>query len=495
MLQRRIVARPELDRCVFLLTESMQRGEFIHSCNRLAQSRGVRVGMPVSEARTFSRPRDRLIVEAVQPSQDRQALVELALRCERFSFRIGLEDAERPESILMDVTGIASFFSGERALAEELDRALSNKRYGGRIAISESIGSAWAAAHFLAGPHQPVVIPAGEAHRLETLPVMGLRLNDATLTKLHRLGIQTIRQVLVLDRASLTRRFGTEIVARLDQLWGRCPESITPCHPLPTYRVERNLEEGISHPEAIEQLWTLLLRQLLELLSPKRLGTRHLECHFVLEDRTSQSLSLRLCESTNDLPHIADLLRFQQEKLRLPSSVVGLLMEAMDVAPLEADQQELFDGGKRGHARHFSMLLNRLSSRLGAEAVLVPCLLPNPVPERAERLHCASDASSTASTAFPARFHGLDRPTALFSEPRPVEVIAIVPDGPPSVLFWQGKRFDIAHASEPERIESGWWEGEYVCRDYYRVETTSGQWLWVFRRLQDHRWFWHGEFF
>jgi protein ImuB len=494
-LQRLIVAQPELDRGVLLLTEPMRRGDFVHYCNQLAQKRGVRVGMPVSEARTFARSQDRLIVEVVQPSQDRQALLKLALRCERFSFRIGLEDADRPESILMDVTGVGPFFSGERALAEELDRALSNNRYDVRIAISETIGSAWAAAHFLAGPHEPVVIPAGELHRLEPLPVMGLRLNDATLTKLHRLGIQTIQQVLVLDRASLTRRFGTEILVRLDQLMGRRPESITPCLPLPTYRVERNLEEGISHPETIEQLWSLLLRQLLDLLSRKCLGTRYLECRFLLEDRTSQSLSLRLCEATCDLRHLSDLLRFQQEKLRLPTSVIGLHMEAMDVAPLETIQQELFDGGTRGHARQFSMLLNRLSSRLGEDAVVVPCLLPDPIPERAVRLHCVSDTASAASTMFSARFHGLDRPTALFPEPRPIEVIAVVPDGPPAVLFWQGVRLDVAHASEPERIECGWWDGEYVCRDYYRVETVTGGWLWVFRRLQDDRWFWHGEFF
>ncbi|WP_041401317.1 Y-family DNA polymerase [Planctopirus limnophila] len=494
-LQRLIVARPELDRCLLLLTERMQRGEFVRYGNRLAQKRGVRVGMPVSEARTFFQPRDRIIMEAVQSPQDRQALIELALRCERFSFRIGLEDTDRPESILMDVTGVAQFFSGEQALAEELDRALSNKRYHSRIAISETIGSAWAAAHFLAGSHQPVVIPAGELHRLEPLPVMGLRLDDSTLAKLQRLGIQTIRQVLDLDRASLTRRFGAEIVTRLDQLKGRRPESITPCHPLPTYRVERNLEEGISHPEAIEHLWSLLLRQLLDLLTPKCLGTRHLECRLIMEDRTSQSLSLRLCEATSDQQHITDLLRFQQEKLRLPSPVITLIMEALDVSPLEAAQQELFDGGTRGHARQFSMLVNRLSSRLGAEAVLVPCLLPDPVPERAVQMHQVSDVNSAESTTFPARFHGVDRPTALFPEPRPVEVIAMLPDGPPAVLFWQGIRFDISYSTEPERIESGWWDGEYVCRDYYRVETASGQWLWVFRRLQDHCWFWHGEFF
>lgn len=497
-LQRRIAARPELDRCLFLLTEPMRRGEFVRACNRLAQQRGVRVGMPVSEARTFFHSRDPLVVESLQPAQDRQSLVELALRCERFSFRIGLEDAERPESILMDVTGIASFFSGEQALAEELSRALASRRYEGRIAISETIGSAWAAAHFLASSQQPVVIPAGELRRLDPLPVRGLRLNDATVAKLQRLGIQSIAQVSALERAALIRRFGTELVARLDQLRGQPPESITPCHPLPTYRAERNLEGGIWHPEAIEQLWSLVLRELLDLLAPKRLGTRHLACRFSLEDQTLQLLNLRFCETTNDQRHITELFRLQQQRQRLSAAVVGLQIEALDVSPLEACQQELFDGDTQDHARQYSVLLNRLSSRLGEEAVLVPGLCPTPIPEQAVRMHGVSEAISAVSTTgstFATRFHGLDRPTVLFPQPRPVEVIALVPEGPPAVVFWRRIRFDIADASEPERIESGWWDGQYVCRDYYWLETTAGQWLWVFRQLQDHCWFWHGEFF
>ena len=72
------------------------------------------------------------------------------------------------------------------------------------------------------------------------------------LTKLHRLGIQVIRQLLVLDRAALVRRFGIEMLDRIDQFQGRRVESITPCRPLPKYRVERTLDEGIIHPEAIE---------------------------------------------------------------------------------------------------------------------------------------------------------------------------------------------------------------------------------------------------
>ena len=36
----------------------------------------------------------------------------------------------------------------------------------------------------------------------------------------------------------------------------------------------------------------------------------------------------------------------------------------------------------------------------------------------------------------------------------------------------------------PERIETLWWRGPSVRRDYYRVATESGRHLWMFRRLR-----------
>jgi len=50
----------------------------------------------------------------------------------------------------------------------------------------------------------------------------------------------------------------------------------------------------------------------------------------------------------------------------------------------------------------------------------------------------------------------------------------------------------------PERIESGWWDGADVRRDYYVAESPAGELAWIFR---DHRrgtddgeWFLHGLF-
>ena len=47
----------------------------------------------------------------------------------------------------------------------------------------------------------------------------------------------------------------------------------------------------------------------------------------------------------------------------------------------------------------------------------------------------------------------------------------------------------------PERIESGWWSGDDVCRDYYIAVDGKGSQLWVFKDLKSQdRWFLHGLF-
>ena len=47
---------------------------------------------------------------------------------------------------------------------------------------------------------------------------------------------------------------------------------------------------------------------------------------------------------------------------------------------------------------------------------------------------------------------------------------------------------------EPERIESGWWDGGDVRRDYYAACASRGEKLWVYRDRVTQEWFLHGLF-
>jgi protein ImuB len=46
----------------------------------------------------------------------------------------------------------------------------------------------------------------------------------------------------------------------------------------------------------------------------------------------------------------------------------------------------------------------------------------------------------------------------------------------------------------PERIESGWWDGKGVARDYYRARRAQGSRLWVLQERHTRRWYVHGVF-
>jgi protein ImuB len=82
----------------------------------------------------------------------------------------------------------------------------------------------------------------------------------------------------------------------------------------------------------------------------------------------------------------------------------------------------------------------------------------------------------------------------LYPQPQTLEVVCIAPDGPPQFVWLDGRRERIVNHAGPERIETLWWRGPSLRRDYYRIAVESGSHLWTFRRLTDGRWFLHGVF-
>jgi len=86
------------------------------------------------------------------------------------------------------------------------------------------------------------------------------------------------------------------------------------------------------------------------------------------------------------------------------------------------------------------------------------------------------------------------RPTRVLPRPLPIRVIALVPDGPPTWFALRGREYVVARAWGPERIETAWWRGPDVCRDYFRVVAETGEQFWIFRSPDEGRWCLHGVF-
>ena len=56
---------------------------------------------------------------------------------------------------------------------------------------------------------------------------------------------------------------------------------------------------------------------------------------------------------------------------------------------------------------------------------------------------------------------------------------------------WQGV---LSLDKGPERIESGWWDGDDVRRDYYRASNARGVTVWIYQDLRSQNWYLQGFF-
>jgi protein ImuB len=514
---------------------------------------GIEPGLPLAEALALheffmlrSRQPLELHLEAHDPLADRLALVQLADQCQQFSPTVGLEESPRPDCLLLDVTGLAALLGGEAALAGQVGRALAERGFTAHLAVADTIGAAWAVAHYLPAtegrvlePDRPVhkadrvdkkkraekkngvekshgqfamlLVPANETQRaLAGLPLAALRLPAEMLDLLDELGIECVEQLCRLPRWSLHARFGPQLVRRLDQACGAAEEVID----AQRFAVELAAEWLLEHPtdrrETIETVLWQLLPRVVEPLAGQRKGVLELVCRLECEAGQPWLLPLGLFRATASVKHLFDMLRLRLESIWLDSPVAAVRVAVAAAGWLDLEQQQLFaEETQHASPRHLAGLVDRLTSRLGRQAVLKPVLLADAQPEHAcQFVPLAQAASGQQRVKKPARVKGQrsadsqpgrtfdsgERPLRLHSPPMALAVMSVAPEGPPLRFCYEGREEQVARFWGPERIETGWWRTRCVRRDYYRVETGSGRRFWLFRQLHDGRWFLQGTF-
>jgi len=468
----------------------------------------------------------------------------LARWCMRFSPSVGIESSPPAESLLLDITGVAHLFGGEAGLVETILRELAAKGLRVQAAVADTIGAAWAVAHFgskeeggrmkaeggaagcqlsvvscqlrrttapptrsagtprcpdgprtfhpssfILPPSSLLLVPPGQAlTALRPLPVEALRLPRAVAALLRELGIRRIEQLEALPRRELRPRFGPGLLEHWDRAVGRLDE------PLPLYRPGLRFAAGwspevpLARREAIEAGLAKLAGHLSEMLCRAGRGAMQLECRLECTAGDPLQVSVGLFQPTAWAEHLVQLLAVRLERLRIAGPVRHVRLAAPATAPLQPRPQELFSGAEKGtNAFCLAGLVDRLSNRLGQHAVVRVRLVPDAQPEMAyryvplvkhcRRLPCGKDAKPQAA-----------RPLRLLTTP------LLLPSGLPLPLRFFGHAHRIAKTWGPERIETGWWRGQTVGRDYYRVETSTGRRFWIFRNLRDGRWFLHGVF-
>ncbi len=463
-----------------------------------AYAAGIRTGMPLAQAQAL---RSDLIAHRRQPDAEAGQLETLAALAYAFSSQVAIEP---PDAVLLEIGASRSLFGDWPRIEAALRSHLTALGHRHVLAAAPTPAAARVLATLADGY---AVLQQDQLTRvLARVPVQGARLSPAHTDALLQLGTRTLRDVRALPRAGLVRRFGGELLRALDHLHGDEPDVRTLYRPPDRFERTLAFDYGIEQQGALQFPLQRLTREFAAFLQGRDGGVLrfflrfehdpHEQAAAATNDSTQENarhdhstrthgtrvgsaqnrstlLEVGLRKPGRDADALFEAARSQLERLALPAPAHALSLIAEELPPFAPELRDLFDTSSRGNL-DFDGLLERLRARLGPAAIRPLALHADYRPEHAWRV-AEPDAAYSSSVSQPAR------PLWLLPRPTP----------------FRGRIVRLLET--PERIETGWWDGDDVRRDYVIAELDSGQHAWLFCPAGDDTtrtdgWMLHGWF-
>ena len=381
------------------------------------------------------------------PRLPAQALAPIAAWACQFTPKVSLEP---PQELLLEVQGSLRLFGGFASLRQKLAAGLGQLGFGFNLAAAETARAAlWLA--------------RGEGEALEALPVEVTGFDSEFF---RSLGITTVGGLLKLPREGLALRCGARVLEELDRALGAAPEPRAFFAPPPRFDASLELPAEVTHAEGLLFGARRLLAQLEGLLAARQEGIRGFLLKLMHPEGRCTEARVGLASATRDAGRLAQVLRERLERFSLMEPVTALRLEAGDFAPLPGTSRGMF-GDPAAEAEDWARLAERLRARLGHGAVCGLAAHPDHRPEHAWR------------RVEPGEWDPRESPAP---GPRPLWLLE------PRKL----NEGEFTALAGPERIESGWWDGDDAKRDYFVARLPNGALAWIYREAGE--WFLHGLF-
>ncbi|TWU04479.1 DNA polymerase IV [Stieleria varia] len=449
------------------------------------------------------------------------------------------------DSLLLDLSGVVHLFGDLNQVIQSIHGQLRPLGLRPKIAIAHGVAAAWAHAHF--NPQEDFI---DDATALNALPVQALRIAPETVHTLSRLGVRQIGDLLRLPRSGLSSRLGKPLVKRIAQVLGETDEPLSIHHADAEHVSSMELEYPTDDQCILMHRLEHLVDEIIASLAASQRGALRLACRLDLTDHSQLDFNIGLFAPTLNKKHLVCLIGACVETRRIPANVTRITLSVSLSGSLRTSQSGLFDndeddllGDRPSGDQSLPRFIDAISGRLGRDAVLGVRRTQDPLPEKAFQLYSLTDhrgrqnmqrrlkqRSSTnepepstdrANSDVPRHSFRPPRvtdagrrPMVLLPHPLPLTAVTVAtkqkPPGnhPPIQLPVQslpvhslpvafrlgGRVHRIVRHRGPERIETAWWSGPTIRRDYYQVETDSGRRWWIFRTLGDCTWSLHGHF-
>jgi len=488
----------------------------IGAVDAAAAGAGVRPGMKRATALALL---PGLRLGQADARRDARALQAVAHAALAFTPSVTLEGPPgRPDTVLLEVQASLRLFGGAESLLQRLQAALQPLGHRVRVAAAPTaLGAALLARWregFAEGRHLEGAAPAQLAALqalLGELPLGLLASADGQLQALQGMGLHRLADLRALPRDGLARRFGQALLDELDRACGTRPDPRRWVELPARFETRLELQARADHVEQLLPAAAWLLARLAAWAQGRQSRVAAYTLHMLHEPRHRDDpgtpavtlLRVELAEPAADAAQLQMLLRERLGRCRLPAPTLELRLVCRELQRRAPPNQELFPT-RQSEQEGLARLLERLRARLGDAQVQRLEAKADHRPERSVVLHALAAAPMVEGPAGrglpgPPDRNGhasamdplpLARPAWLLPEPQPLAEQGQQPqlDGSPLRLL-----------SGPERIESGWWDGALVVRDYFIAAAADQSLVWIYRsRLgtgaDGAHWFLQGRF-
>ena len=326
--ERLIRQDPMLAEPPFAVLRDTGQMQVIASMNGAAQAEGLSLDQPLRDAQAMC---PGLLTRLQNKRAEALFLTSLARWAGKFSPWVA---EQTPASLLLDITGCAHLYGGEEAMLAQVGEDCADLGLTVQAGVADTVGAAWALARYAGQPGAQLrsgdaidqearatrsravkrrhwerggaaprvgllpaqsyrIAPPGQTYAaLAELPVVALRLSEAASTQLLRLGIRKIGDLLGQPRAGLARRFGKDLVMRLDQAMGHQPEPVSPAAAPLRFAVRLSFPEPIGLEEDILAALDRMLPRLCQRLKDKAQGARLLRLQAYRTDHSMQEIEV-----------------------------------------------------------------------------------------------------------------------------------------------------------------------------------------------------------
>lgn len=449
---------------------AVAEGRELLAVNAAARAEGVRPGMTLAAAGALL---PTLHHRERRRDSEARALKQLAAWSLQITSRVSLQP---PDALLLEIGGSLRYCGGLECLRGRLQAGLERLGHQAGTGIAPNPTAAWLLAR--SGDTTPVTRRAELAERLAGLPVETLALEPRQRDALQGLGITTLGALRALPGSGLARRLGPDLLRQLARAHGEAPDPRQDWQPPARFRSRLELTAEVTCVDHLRPGLARLVEELAGYLQALGAGVRRLHLGLEHLHRAATPLTLGLLAPVRDAARLRALLDEQLERVTLPAGVIAVELAAGELEPLASTTGTLLEAARSGPPdAGWERLVETLSARLGERAVHGLAVHEEHRPEHAWRY---ADPGRGTAAATAGR-----RPLWLLSRPEPLTTAG----GSPR---WRGP---LVLESGPERIESGWWDGADVARDYYVAHNPNGERLWIYRdRRHDRGWYLHGLF-